>query len=459
LKSPISNLSGLLAIVFLVNGLFLPRQLCPGDQSVWRQEAESLIRHGHLWVDPQAATMGVPGQYFVLNATDGHFYSKYGIVNTLISLPPMVVENMLSGQGPPPVQRRILILNIWDLILSLALAAALYHVTRRYSADPRRRAVYVLACFYATFLWYYQRCQGGEIYQALFFVLFYECMLRGLRQPRWLLAAWGFVGLLILTRLFFGILIPLFIVLCLLQNHPWRRLLPIALLPPLLILGVLAWINTIKFGSPWLTGYHQWRPEEHLLTGSWLDGTWGLLFSGHWSVFVYFPLLFFALPNIRRFAADHRFDAAAIGLIFLTSLLVLGKIPTWRGEWSYGPRYLLFLLPILALPAINSAGSWRWAVAGVLLFSVWLQFEVITSEFWFFYRVQQPLDGLMDKETAQYFYDHPEGIIIHDLGWHGDHSMLMTHLSEQLKPDQMAAYRRIVDQTLHNTNLYWWPPR
>jgi hypothetical protein len=98
-------------------------------------------------------------------------------------------------------------------------------------------------------------------------------------------------------------------------------------------------------------------------------------------------------------------------------------------------------------------------MAATLLFSLWLQFEVILSEFWFFYRVQQPLDGLMDKEIAQYFYDHPEGIIIHDLSVNGDRSPLLTHLSGKLTADQVAAYRRIVNGALNDTNLYWWTPR
>jgi hypothetical protein len=31
--------------------------------------------------------------------------------------------------------------------------------------------------------------------------------------------------------------------------------------------------------------------------------------------------------------------------IFIVFLVVIGMIPTWAGEWTYGPRYVLFILP------------------------------------------------------------------------------------------------------------------
>jgi len=455
----------LLLVVLAVDLIFMPKQICPGDESAWRLEARNVLLNGRLWIDPRNL-FGEPGQYFVRNDTDGHWYSKFGIVNTLMSMPTQKAELIVSGSGPVSVPTVTLLLNLWNIFLSLLVAAVLYVITGRYTRNSWRRFAYVLACLFATFLWNYQRAQGSEIYQVLFFAAAYECMLRGLAQRRWIVLAWFFIGLLVLTRVFFGILIPAFALFGFAMEFRHGRLLkslPALVLPPILIVALLGWINDIKFGSPWLSGYHQWRPEEHLPIGSWSDGIYGLLFSGHWSIFTYFPVLLIALPGMKRFASERREDFLLIASTFVLTLLTLSRIPSWRGEWSYGPRYMLFLLPILSLPALclewkKQYGWWMIALAG-LLFSLALQFEVNSADFWFFYQVQQPLDKQMDKEMAQYFFDHHEGIIIHDLSSHRndlDDSLLFRILSTRLSPDELARYRELVSRELKDTNYYWW---
>jgi hypothetical protein len=458
----------LLLIIAVIDIIFMPAQIWPGDAQVWRLETRTFLQFGHLWIDPRivAGTVGEPGQYYDFNPADGQSYSKYGIGNDLVAIPPVAMQILLSRDQPITLRTSTFILNVWNLLLSLFLAAILYQITGRYSPDPSRRMIYVLACLFATFLWYYQRAQGSEIYQLIFFALAYEFLLRGLQRPGWLWLAWLFIALLLLTRVFFGILIPVFglfiLVTAFIRRQPLRRILTPLLIPPILMILLLGWVNDLKFGSPWLTGYHQWRPEEHLLTGNWLDGVYGLLFSGHWSIFTYFPVLLIALPGMKKFATAHCPDFLLIVSIFAVTLLVLGKIPSWRGEWSYGPRYMLFLLPLLSLPALTvDFASWRvWRLVAVvgLLFSLWLQIEVNRKDFWFFYQVQQPLDRLMDKETAQYFYDHHEGIIVYDLDSHRenlDDAYLFRHLRGQLPPAQLAQYRDLVNRELDFSNFYW----
>jgi hypothetical protein len=208
----------LMVSILVIDLVFLPSQVWPNDAAQWRYETLSLVEHGRLWIDAEAARrIGLRGQYFVLNPEDGRYYSKFGIVNSLMSAPPMVIERLMTGQYPFPESPNVLILDGWNLLLSLCLAAVLYCVTARYSTNPWHRMAYVFACFFCTFIWYYQRAQGGEIYQPFFFACFYECLLRGVEpgnsgkalKKRWLAAAWCFVGLLTLTRLLYAVLIPL----------------------------------------------------------------------------------------------------------------------------------------------------------------------------------------------------------------------------------------------------------
>jgi hypothetical protein len=486
-KSSIWSAVFLLAAVLAINVIFMPGEVWHSDAGRWRCEAASILYYGRLWIDPRIALhVGQRGQYFVFNSASGHWYSKYGIVNSLISIPPMSIEWAITGRISSPWQPNLIIFTLWNFFLSLLLALVLFVITGRYATRQATRILYVLACFFATYLWFYQRAQGsGEIYQAIFFAAAYECLLRGLwpmgkAQPRWLASAWLFIGLLVLTRVLFATMIPVAIGVTFAATHArrleWRKVLPATLLAPALILALLGWINDVKFGSPFLSGYHQWFPDRHLPIGFMADGVLGMLFSVRWSIFVYFPVLLFALPGLKRFASAYPLDAALIGSMFLITLLVLGKIHWWRGEWTYGPRYMLFLLPIAALPALCFAdrliGMPRSAAAcaagalaiGVLGYSCWLQFEVNRTTFFFSYLAEIPLEGHMDAEVAEYFLDRNEAILILDLSRHRqdlDQTTLFQELRAQklLTPMEIESYRQTLLGLLDRGNLYWWPSR
>jgi hypothetical protein len=465
----------LMLLVLAIEVLSMPRQLCPGDPSAWTAEARSLFLTGHLSIDPSVVvSLGMPGQYFVANYSDGHWYSKYGIVNSLMSLPPLIAQHAIDGNVDMPDVR---ILNVWSALLGLLLAAAIFNITGRYTNSHWRRSTFVLACLFTTNLWYYQRAQGqGELYQTLFFTLFFTSLLRAMEEPRgpsakWLLAAWLWAGLLVLTRIFFGILIPIMVIVCcvtiLRRRQSLSRSLPALLIPPMVILAILGAINNVKFGSPWQTGYEQWRPKEHLPTGSILDGLVGMFTSSHWNLFIYFPVLLVALPRWKAFWKSHTTDAAILTAILVVTLITLGKTPSWRGEWSYGPRYMLFLLPMLSLPALGFAKDTvgigrRLALAAAacgLAFSFWLQLEVNTSEFWCWYQIQDPLQNKMDRDVAEYFYDHPEGVVLHDLSSHRndlDDTMLFRRLKDRFTAAELENYRNLVQAHLAPVNLFWF---
>jgi hypothetical protein len=232
----------------------------------------------------------------------------------------------------------------------------------------------------------------------------------------------------------------------------------------------------VKFGSPYLTGYHQFDPEGHRLTGSILEGMYGLLFSGHWSIFLYFPLLFASLLGLRQFWAAHRLDALVIFSIFIPVLMVLAKIPTWRGELTYGPRYMAFILPILSLPClcfadglVAQARSLGGAICIALTvcalgFTVWMQFEVIRTDFWFWYTVYAPVNGRMDNYLAEYLYDQHESMIFYDLQSHRDDLEDTIPFRDVVRNNRMTKeeydhYLQVVAEAIDNSNFYWWPPK
>lgn len=103
------------------------------------------------------------------------------------------------------------------------------------------------------------------------------------------------------------------------------------------------------YGSPFTSGYGD---NPNIFTTPLTTGLHGLLYSSGKGVIWYAPPLLFALiglaPFIRRFPRDAIavLSAAAINVLFYA------RLQYWHGDGSWGPRYLLIVLPWLLLPAL-----------------------------------------------------------------------------------------------------------
>jgi hypothetical protein len=461
----------LAAAVALINVACMPGQFLDGDPAAWREEARSLALRGELAVPAAfAAKFFEPGQYFVLNEANGRWYSKYGVMNALVSLPPFWAQAAAGGDisvtGTYP---SLLAFNLWNVALSVVLAVLLYSLTAFYTERVWLRVSFVLATLYGSALWFYLRGQSSELYQAVFFSALFLCLARYLRAHgrAWLAGAWAFAIALLLTRVSFGLLLP---IIGLLAWRHERRLTSMIVAPPIAALALLALINYVKFGSPLLTGYHGWRPDLSSFNGSLADGLWGFLFAPRFSIFFHYPLLVLALLGAREFWHRYRTDAIALLALFVPFLLVISKLPLWSGEFAYGPRYLLFVLPVLSLPAIAfmeslrglRARAWAAAIAVVLAYSTYLQVQVNRLGFWAYYEARSALEAGYSDIGAEWFRDRHVGVVSADLIRHRDDLTALPWFAEfRRKAGARAAehYARELRRVIDRGNWYWSLPR
>jgi hypothetical protein len=487
----------LLTAVALINFAAMPGEFWGGDPIAWREETRSILLRGELNIPEDfGVAFGERGQFYVKHPRSGLYYSKFGFMNALMNLPPMWVQKrfnvglggsaMIAQTGQKP---SLLLVNLWNIVLSVGLAGVLWVISGWYTNRLFTRAFFVLSCLYCTFFTYYQRAQSSEIYQALFFAAYFACLMPYLRGAArggstiWLALTWLFVATLLFTRVLYGLLLPLTVVLSLYtilrtrSRHDWQpallRAAPMLVIPPALILVALGYLNYVRFGSPWLSGYHAWKPEQHLPVGRWQDGVWGLLFAARFSIFLYFPPLIFALLAVRRFARQYTLDAIVILSIFIVFLFVIGKIPTWAGEWTYGPRYVLFVLPMLALPFILfvdqlidernrwSARAWTALIVVSFAYSTYLQIQVNRLPFWIYYQARAPLEAVTTDAIQAYFRDHHVGIIASDLLRHADDMENLPwwkDVDRLVAPQSLNYYRAQLHQLIKNGNWYWSLP-
>jgi len=133
----------------------------------------------------------------------------------------------------------------------------------------------------------------------------------------------------------------------------------------------LAVYDQICFGSPWSTGYSHlaFRPfQEYTSKGLfgilWPDPRVLLALLGSVSRGLLFisPVLLFALAGLaflyRR--AHYRREFWVMTLIPAAALVIYSGYPGWHGGWTFGPRYLVPVLPFLVLPLALAADGGPW---------------------------------------------------------------------------------------------------
>ena len=140
--------------------------------------------------------------------------------------------------------------------------------------------------------------------------------------------------------------------------------------------------NQVRFGSPWDTGYLR---DSTATFGSVVDGIVGLLVSPGRSLFLY---TFVAAPALAALVHMFRRDRSTAWLLSLVCaglFLFYASLTYWDADRSYGPRYLLPILPLLCLPLAfwfaNLTGRARTALGIVVIASIAGQLPGVLVDF------------------------------------------------------------------------------
>src|SRR6185369_10497525 len=112
------------------------------------------------------------------------------------------------------------------------------------------------------------------------------------------------------------------------------------------------------------------RPELSLATLP--EGLPGLLLDQEFGLLVYAPVFVLAVPGFVRLAMRDRRGALFAGGLIAAALLMAGSWPMWRGGWNPPARFLLPVVPALALGLAASFQRGFGSASALLLgWSVW----------------------------------------------------------------------------------------
>jgi len=148
------------------------------------------------------------------------------------------------------------------------------------------------------------------------------------------------------------------------------------------ILGGLPFLsyNLLVFGTPF-GGYSR---DFHQFVMNWdFTGHYaGLLLSPNVGLFIFSPVLIFSIFGYLRMKNFQNDRLASTFLIFgpaiLLTILLYSFFNEWYTEWSYGPRYLTAILPVMVLYFAAFLNDFmksptdirKKAIAGILLFLI-----------------------------------------------------------------------------------------
>ena len=353
---------------------------------------ETLVKHGRVSTDQIRWSQDwTPSQGRI--GPDGHLYSKKGLGSALLGSSFYWLAMHLPPMGA-----------VRSIMLANALVTALtgwlvYRCVLLLDYRPVVAVLTALGYGLGTMAWPYAKYFFSEPLTTLGLMLALWGLLsvRQTGRARYVVISGGGLGAAVLAKVANMVVLPLFLVYGLwlafhqkerMKKEWGKRLLVqgMALLVPLAIAGtVLLVYNTARTGHPLDMGY---AANETFSTPLGL-GLFGLLISPGKGLFLYSPLLLAALFGIPALLRRDRATALLnLGVVVAYPLLYAGWF-MWWGGWSWGPRFLVPLLPFLSLflapvfdRVLNTSGFWaRIPLALLGLLSLLIQILGVTVDF------------------------------------------------------------------------------
>jgi 4-amino-4-deoxy-L-arabinose transferase-like glycosyltransferase len=359
-----------------------------GDDVLLFQVTEAIATRGDLAVT-SPHEMGSVAR--AIRGRDGRGYSKYGIGLSVVALPAYAaggwrgapwrdLEEVRDPEGNLRSGSRVLATGLTNAAVGGAAAGVFYLLAIAVGVASWPAALAAVALALASPLAHYAAGFLTEPLSGLCLLLVALGLVAASKGERgWpgALLSGAAAGLAVATKVA-NLLLVLPAVVWLLwllrcrRRAGWRWCSVLAalaawFLPFLAWLGAVAWANWVRFGSVWETGY---GAEARNYTTPLAEGVGGLLLSPGRGLLWYWPAAFVALAGLVRLARRAPALAAYAASTLLLSLLLFGRYYQWYGGGSWGPRFLMPVLPLLgpglALLA-ERAGRSRPALAAFVL--------------------------------------------------------------------------------------------
>jgi len=351
-------------VVFGVYLLTMSGHTYSTDEETMLAASRSLVERGTWAINPSDGWVHVEG-------ADGRHYSVFGPGQSFAAVP-WVAAGLITGGFFPKDQAGFslrLILASYNALIAAGICGLLA-ATSMALGYARRASLFLGGTLaFATFLWPHSRTFFAEPVVALclfasFYLIIktYQATPGSRPRPNTLILL---AGLLFAAALYakvqYAVALPAFLLYVAIKDRKFAN--GDSSLPDNRRYKILIWLGGVAvgmvplfiynwaiFGNPLQTGYS--GDTGALFKTPIYEGVFGLLLSpGKGLVWYALPVLL-ALAGFSRFARKHRAEAVLVLALSVTMVSFFGMFHLWWGGGSWGPRFLIPLLPFALLPAL-----------------------------------------------------------------------------------------------------------
>lgn len=361
------------------------------DQKVRFATTYSIVEQGKL---------SLPYDMKGLKGVGGKEYSWYGIGQPVLAIPFYLAGKMIGGiEGS---KSAVSLMNLLAVSLS---GAVLFLFILNLNYSPKTALVVTAFYAFGTMAWPQSKHPWDHPEEMLFLLLslfFIQYYLRTKALTYLLLSSLA-LGVAFTTRVpTILALVPILIYLVMERHDARRSMQDVAIFTGAFTPFVLIqlWYNHARFGSIFETGLSLMaqRAGIDFFSGTPLHvGLQGLLVSPGKGFFLYAPITILFFFSIRGFFRRHKGLACCLAAIAMAYVGFIAKNIYWHGDWSWGPRYIFVITPLLMIPVAEfvekgasaqkrlSRGLW----IGLFVVSVVVQLIGISIDFnRYFYSLQ-----------------------------------------------------------------------
>lgn len=302
---------------------------------------------------------------------NGHYYSNKAPGASFLAIPVYwSLRNLTSLKIYKAMsQLNMYIVRVMTTTLIFALlGVVMYRLALFYGAFPRQAFLMVIAYGFGSIaLLHATLFSGHQIAASLGFFSFALLGRFPLKDriPNIKILGYGFIagllaGFAVITD-YTAIVISIFLALYVLVSKSNARFKTGFILGACVCVLILAAYNISCFGHPFSFSYSNLAYEKfregssHGFLGLGLptiDALIGLLISPSRGIFFIMPVMLLSFWGISEMisTSKHRQAAILISLIVISSFIFVAGFYAWHGGWTFGPRYLVPMLPFLAFP-------------------------------------------------------------------------------------------------------------
>ena len=364
--------------VWLVYTVTAGGAMATGDAVAMFEAARSLIDRGTLDVPAEQSTDAWRG-------VDGRYYTPFGVGQSLFDVPFVLAGRAITATtgvtlGGDDTVPKALVAAASTLPAAVAVAFSLL-LSWRLSSSARSSVLSALVVAFGTMLWPYAKFGFNAALTTGALVAGTYGVAAGAMDRRLWAAVGGGVGLgvAMLTRhemMIAALVCVVWLTWQVKGRADSRRLIFATALPVCAAIAVWMTLNALRFGSVWRSG--------HEPTFSW-TGFSAFLISPSGALLLYAPPAIAGIGLIRSARQGHALSGLLI-LVVSALMVFYATLEDWLGTRSYGPRYLVPLVPLLVAPlAVWIAGTrtttGRVLLCGLCLTSVLVQLPGIAVDF------------------------------------------------------------------------------